>query len=570
MKIKSPKDPSCSASENGSFIDFAILSDNITVTNCDINDKLPSKEIFSDHSVIFIEITCDKIKLIEPIKIKNFKKTKWNKLNSFIDGKISDLKIPLYNNMSACQINNICLEIENIFKNAISLHVPEIKIQPQQVELSTKSLNLIREKKQLMRRKHRNRNNQNLNVIKSQLNILNQLLIKSISDDYKNCWKTKLKQIKPDNNLFKNIKAISAYKSKNNMPSTVFNSDKSEAYVTDKEKCNAFSEQFAKAHELTLNDESPIDNEVQQINSLYDNANAIVTFSATLPADFKEYPEQCTVNPFGRNFISSTELHNIIKSRNNKKSSGNDNMPNFILKKLSFTTIYWLAVLFNHITNIQHIPSNWKHALVTPVPKPNKNSEIISNWRPISQLPTISKCYEKVLDNMIRATCIENNLIDPFQFGFQPGCGTVHAIAKIFNDIANGLNHRRPTLAVLIDLQSAFDVIWHEGLILKRHQLNFQPFIIRLVKNFLENRLFHVKVNNIISNVKHIKAGTPQGSIISAICFILFLNDLPKPSNFFCTIFRVIFADDIVIYTITKNIQLAFDNCINEQLFKSS
>lgn len=165
---------------------------------------------------------------------------------------------------------------------------------------------------------------------------------------------------------------------------------------------------------------------------MYENATPLTTFSTTLPADFKDRTNiQITNHTIKQKFISSTELLNVIQTRNNKKSSGNGNMPNFVLKKLSFTMIYWIAVLFNHITNMQCVPSNWKVASVTPVPKPNKNNQIISNWRPISQLPTISKCYEKVLDTMIRATCNEHNLIDTFQFGFQPGSSTAIACQNL-------------------------------------------------------------------------------------------------------------------------------------------
>lgn len=193
---------------------------------------------------------------------------------------------------------------------------------------------------------------------------------------------------------------------------------------------------------------------------------------------------------------------------------------------------------------MQYIPANWKIASVTPVPKPNKNSEIINNWRPISQLPTISKCYEKIIDKILRFECNERNLLDPCQFGFQPGCSTVHTIAKIVNDIAKGLNNGNPTMAVLIDLKSAFDVIWHNGIIFKLHQLRIKSPIIALIKNYLTNRKFYVKINDKRSMIKNIIAGTPQGSIISALLFVLYLNDLPKPQNFFCKIIRLLFADE--------------------------
>lgn len=90
------------------------------------------------------------------------------------------------------------------------------------------------------------------------------------------------------------------------------------------------------------------------------------------------------------------------------------------------------------------------------IPKPGKNSEFLNNWRPTSQLPTLSKCYEKLIDIKIRAFCTHNKFVDNHHFGFQPGCSTHHAIAKIVTDISN---EERPTLATLIDLQSAFDVI---------------------------------------------------------------------------------------------------------------
>lgn len=110
-------------------------------------------------------------------------------------------------------------------------------------------------------------------------------------------------------------------------------------------------------------------------------------------------------------------------------------------------------------------------------------------------------------------------------------------------------------------------MIWQKGMIFKMHKLNFKPHIIKIVKSFLKNRKFFVKYENKISTTKNIVAGTPQGSIISALLFILYLNDLPKPSNFFCKITRLLFADDIIIYTTTKNIQLAtlaMNNYLNE------
>lgn len=153
MKIVSPAKPSCHSNGTNSYIDFAILSDNLSLTNCDTNGKLPSDEIFSDHSVIYMQINCDNILTNKPISIKNFKKTNWINFNKYVDGKINDLNIPVYRNMSRLEIDSVCLNIEHIFKNAIKNFVPEIKIPCGKVELSTKSTKLLKEKKNLMRKK---------------------------------------------------------------------------------------------------------------------------------------------------------------------------------------------------------------------------------------------------------------------------------------------------------------------------------------------------------------------------------------------------------------------------------
>lgn len=63
--------------------------------SCDTNEKLPSNEIFADHSVIFMQIACDKILMNKPISIKDFKKADWINFNNYIDEKINDLNIQM-------------------------------------------------------------------------------------------------------------------------------------------------------------------------------------------------------------------------------------------------------------------------------------------------------------------------------------------------------------------------------------------------------------------------------------------------------------------------------------------
>lgn len=162
--------------------------------------------------------------------------------------------------------------------------MPDIKIPHGKVDLSLKSLHLIKEKRKLMRKKYRNRNNANIVQIKEQLKLTNKLLVRSISDDYRKWWQNKLKNIRPDNNLFKNIKSISKHKSMCDIPSIMYDENKINEYVTEKEKCDAFSKHFAAAHELTFSNHSSIQNGVQHVNELYENPAPIFQGKSAFPA----------------------------------------------------------------------------------------------------------------------------------------------------------------------------------------------------------------------------------------------------------------------------------------------
>jgi hypothetical protein len=75
--------------------------------------------------------------------------------------------------------------------------------------------------------------------------------------------------------------------------------------------------------------------------------------------------------------------------------------------------------------------------------------------------------------------------------------------------------------------------------------------IIMWIKNFLTDRSFQVKVNNILSNVFPIGAGVPQGAVLSPVLFSIFINDMPckyeKNSKY-----SLLFADDLVASFIFK------------------
>jgi hypothetical protein len=69
--------------------------------------------------------------------------------------------------------------------------------------------------------------------------------------------------------------------------------------------------------------------------------------------------------------------------------------------------------------------------------------------------------------------------------------------------------------------------VWHRGIIYKLIKLKTPSYIVFWIKNFLENRMFKVKINDTFSQEYLINARVPQGADLSPILFSIFINDIP-------------------------------------------
>jgi ribonuclease HI len=180
----------------------------------------------------------------------------------------------------------------------------------------------------------------------------------------------------------------------------------------------------------------------------------------------------------------------------------------------------------NHIWSSGTLPSAWQHAIITPIPKPNKDRSDPTSYRPISLTSCICKITETIINKRLRYHLEANNLITNDQSGFREGHSTIDQITRLQADIQRAFSKGLSVGAVFIDLTKAFDLVWHKGLFYKLKQYGITGNIYTFIQNFLHNRVIQVRVADTLSHSQNLELGVPQGSVISPTLFNIIFSEL--------------------------------------------
>ena len=170
-------------------------------------------------------------------------------------------------------------------------------------------------------------------------------------------------------------------------------------------------------------------------------------------------------------------------------------------------------------------PRELKLARVIPIYK-SSSKQSISNYRPISILTFISKVFEKILYNHISQFMDRNDIICSNQFGFRKNHSTQQAIITLINKITSDVDSGDIAVNIFIDLKKAFDTVSHSILLKKLHAYGIRGDMLELCKSYLTDRSQFVMYNGAKSDLKSVKCGVPQGSVLVPLFFIAYMNDI--------------------------------------------
>ena len=136
------------------------------------------------------------------------------------------------------------------------------------------------------------------------------------------------------------------------------------------------------------------------------------------------------------------------------------------------TLLPTLTNIINESLSSGMVPTSFKTATVKPLlKKPTLDPNNLKNYRPISNLPFLSKVLERIVLLQLKPHLSENNLLSTHQSAYRSNHSCETALLKVVNDILLALDDDNVSVLLLLDLSAAFDTIDHDILLTRLEKL---------------------------------------------------------------------------------------------------
>jgi hypothetical protein len=164
-------------------------------------------------------------------------------------------------------------------------------------------------------------------------------------------------------------------------------------------------------------------------------------------------------------------------------------------------------------------PFRWKTAIVVRLPKTLTPESATSKYRSISLLSAVGKGDEAVLLRRLKEVVDAWNALPEFQVGFRQGRPTNQQLLHLTEWTTRAFNLKKATGAFFLDVEKAFDQVWYEGLLHKLRSWSFPHDLRKVLKSYLNIRVFSLRAVDTQLPLRSLTAEVPQGSLLPPLLY---------------------------------------------------
>jgi hypothetical protein len=481
-----------------------ILDHVFTENGGDINIiKCENKDFISDHCLVYLEAKVPKENIIrKTIKYRKFSRIDRTAFSN--DIKFTDSTVE--------SINQLVDQYDNVVRSAVDKHAPErtqtLTIRHHNPWFTT----AVHEQKLSLRKQERiwKRSKTDLdwrslcNERKKYKHIINKSKRDILSDEIIKC-KGNTKE------LYKIFKRITGARTENPMP----------VGLTDEHVANNFSDFF-----------------MDKITTIRDSLLHIQAYDPACR-------HTCKLSDF--HAYTEAEVQKIINSMSSK-SCELDAMPTYLLKEVLPSVLPIITKIVNLSLTQGTFAASWKEAVVRPLVKKLGHELSLSNYRPVSNLPFLSKVLEKAALQQFMHHCNTNALLPDYQSAYRQNYSCETSLTDLVDDLLWAMEKQQVTALIAIDLSAAFDTVDHAVLLsVLEKRFGIEGNVHNWFDTYLRPRKCKVNVGSSYSETKDLTFSVPQGSCAGPVLFLAYASTIGSVIPQFIDIHG--YADDHAIKT---------------------